>query len=1033
MPQAAIVFVAKALVAVGVKVGIAKAIAVVAVKLAINLAVSAAASALQSPQDPGRNLLDPAAYSQLGADPLSERIIGYGETGIAGEVVFQQVTADKKGVNYVISLLDAGQVAPHEWVKTLIDGDEVTFDALDNGNAVGTYEDHLWVRFYGGTPTQTADATLISESGGLWSADHRGKSCAYAIMKAKIADQEKFPNGRPNPIFVMKCRRVYDPRKDSTKPGGVGAHRIDDESTWEWSDNLALCAYDYARGVWVVGDDAIPRRVAGLGLPISLIDESWVVASANVCEEMGWTCNGLISAGSDPADVLKSMAVHMCGRMATRKGKFAPIAGYDWPSTLEITENDLAGKLKVRHAKKWREVHNTIKAAYRDGADANFEGVETNPVKVAAWVTQDNGQAFERTISLPFTHDRALATRLAKFDLYRKRAPRVIEVPVKLKKGRALEGDIVDVNLPSYDLAETYEVTSWTLDQAGFVMLTLELWNPAGLDWAVGEEGDPPVYGSLERQNLAPETPADADWSVTASTYKDFAPAIDIVGAAPDWIHAVVIEWRETGDTAWTMWGEADPGASVKILGLAPLTAYEFSIRYRFGVRYSPARLIKAATTLSELRAYMADAIEGQGALATLSAVDGAHLSAGVGKNCLIDDEFRFSTTYWRATPQSGSVVRSTNSTGGLRRETLTGSGVTIGHYIQLDSYPQRLSFPILAGEWAEGYAYLGGSNVSKVTCAIQFYDAAGATTGFSAIVDDTSPSAGGGEITTFEQVGVIAQAPANTVRAILFVRGTASSAAPVLHVTRVYLGKAQSGQTQFTPWNRGFDGEPGANVTETRTAAAITGQGSLATANQVNLGASGRVYRDDGVTRLTDALAVTSLGTAAAITGQGAGATANSLSALDSTAAAQLAALNAGTATPGGGKANNASVVVSASATWVTVAQVDVVIPRGGFVCFPFVYAGFTADAVNYTAGIRILETDTSDVGTTVHVSATAPILAGGDPVIEWDAPSAWSDKFTPDTDSATRRFKLQVNRNAGSGTVAIAAGAAQMGASLW
>jgi len=82
--------------------------------------------------------------------------------------------------------------------------------------------------------------------------------------------------------------------------------------------------------------------------------------------------------------------------------------------------------------------------------------------------------------------------------------------------------------------------------------------------------------------------------------------------------------------------------------------------------------------------------------------------------------------------------------------------------------------------------------------------------------------------------------------------------------------------------------------VTSLGTAAAISGQGAFATVNsaaygsslltgfstlatlsQVNLGAAGRVYRDDGSTRLTDSLAVTSLGTAAAIAGQGWGATA--------------------------------------------------------------------------------------------------------------------------------------------------------------
>jgi hypothetical protein len=62
--------------------------------------------------------------------------------------------------------------------------------------------------------------------------------------------------------------------------------------------------------------------------------------------------------------------------------------------------------------------------------------------------------------------------------------------------------------------------------------------------------------------------------------------------------------------------------------------------------------------------------------------------------------------------------------------------------------------------------------------------------------------------------------------------------------------------------------------ITTLGTAAAIASQGALATLSQVAIGASGRVYRDDGTTRLTDALAITALGTAAAIASQGALAT---------------------------------------------------------------------------------------------------------------------------------------------------------------
>lgn len=63
-----------------------------------------------------------------------------------------------------------------------------------------------------------------------------------------------------------------------------------------------------------------------------------------------------------------------------------------------------------------------------------------------------------------------------------------------------------------------------------------------------------------------------------------------------------------------------------------------------------------------------------------------------------------------------------------------------------------------------------------------------------------------------------------------------------------------------------------GADPTASNTAAAITGQGTLATRAFAALGDT--VRRADGTTLLTDALAVTSLGTASAIAGQGALAT---------------------------------------------------------------------------------------------------------------------------------------------------------------
>ncbi|WP_289145032.1 hypothetical protein [uncultured Sphingobium sp.] len=67
---------------------------------------------------------------------------------------------------------------------------------------------------------------------------------------------------------------------------------------------------------------------------------------------------------------------------------------------------------------------------------------------------------------------------------------------------------------------------------------------------------------------------------------------------------------------------------------------------------------------------------------------------------------------------------------------------------------------------------------------------------------------------------------------------------------------------------------EPGANATEGRTAAAISGQGGLATRNAVRLGVEGGMVNEAQNFWLTDGNTITAMGTASAITGQSSWAT---------------------------------------------------------------------------------------------------------------------------------------------------------------
>lgn len=107
-------------------------------------------------------------------------------------------------------------------------------------------------------------------------------------------DGKRFASGVPQLGAYGQWVKVYDPRKDSTRPGGSGSHRLGIESTYEWSENPALHAGTYAFGRYQNG-----KRVIGIGLPDSAIDWPVVAAWANTCDANGWTIFGRIFEPGD--------------------------------------------------------------------------------------------------------------------------------------------------------------------------------------------------------------------------------------------------------------------------------------------------------------------------------------------------------------------------------------------------------------------------------------------------------------------------------------------------------------------------------------------------------------------------------------------------------------------------------------------------------------------------------------------------------------------------------------------------------------
>ena len=86
-------------------------------------------------------------------------------------------------------------------------------------------------------------SNLLSGADDSWGTSHRLRGVAYLAIRIKY-DQDVF-GGIPEVQCVIRGRKVYDPRKDSTSSVydsslGVSTHRSDQSSTWQYSTNPGL-------------------------------------------------------------------------------------------------------------------------------------------------------------------------------------------------------------------------------------------------------------------------------------------------------------------------------------------------------------------------------------------------------------------------------------------------------------------------------------------------------------------------------------------------------------------------------------------------------------------------------------------------------------------------------------------------------------------------------------------------------------------------------------------------------------------------
>ena len=425
----------------------------------------------------------------------------YGHAKVGGIITFQ-TPAEANNVNMLVLVTVTGHIIEGV-TRVYFNNEALSMEAIDTRSAPtggvdgvsldqaawpSAAETRALMQVSRGDDGQRGDVpydSLITDSGGVWTAAHAQRGCGNVYLRLNYK-KEDFPNGAPSISFALYGKPIYDPRSnplltvigatnaspivietssahglslgdivrlrdilgntaangewfilqdiDSTHfsiDGGVGnGAYISGGSVFKlaWSDNAALCAADYLLTTKLRG---------GFGATYDEIDWPVLEDAADVCDEA--VTVPLDSTVSPPTTTTERRytinGVFEWGAPIDVLGKFAaamagiiiPISG-KWvilPGKLRTATFTLTDKDIVA------PISFDARRKTRDLYNAvkgtyisradKYEETDFPPVLSDTYKSEDGGDRIFNDISLPFTTSPWAAQRLASIDLERNR------------------------------------------------------------------------------------------------------------------------------------------------------------------------------------------------------------------------------------------------------------------------------------------------------------------------------------------------------------------------------------------------------------------------------------------------------------------------------------------------------------------------------------------------------------------------------------------------------------------------------------
>lgn len=514
--------------------------------------------------------------------------VAYGRTATGGFITYQDSFGKKNRFLAIAAVLSAGPIANIEAhyandSRVLYSVNPTMTAAPSPGVGDGSklYKNRLVARWMLGAAPATE---TMSQAIGQSLPGNPGKLSGLAhVINQYDYNQDAFPQGVPKSMWVLSGVKVYDPRKDSTYPGGSGSHRRDNHLTWEFSENPYLAALDWTRGRWWNG-----RKQYGIGSRWEEIDVQAFIIGANIADANGWKIGGVVTTEDDKFSVLATILQSGGGMPLAKSAQISCIVNAPKTSVFTLETSDLIGEVEVMNSTSWRDRVNTVVPSYREETQL-WQIVNGEEVSSNVYVEEDAGEKKTVEVEYPLVQRAAQAHQLATYELCNSREFLTFNVQCKVRALNVRAGDAIAVNVPEIGapgqkclvIGREFNPSDLT------VTLALKSETDAKHAFALGQSQVAPPAPALNGYDPSnPGAPDAAAWSVSGTelTAPDGSkiPAIVVAGEADDPnASAIIVEYRPSG-AEWINYGEYSRlTKSIEITSVTAKTVYDVAISYR--------------------------------------------------------------------------------------------------------------------------------------------------------------------------------------------------------------------------------------------------------------------------------------------------------------------------------------------------------------------------------------------------------------------------------------------------------------------